>query len=183
MRRRDFGDTGELHQAHSKRKKNPAPESAQLARILDLVILPVAVKPRFGLVTSLGKSFRKASGMGVKPVIQTLNDDGHYVEYLTSTLFPYPGFVITNVEKGSDVLQPSRPDRWGPNSFFFFLMTKQLLNLCFREQLSTGLELRLMFSVALTLFSISEVVQSTCLPGHTPSSATISTRSSAPHSN
>lgn len=60
--------TGELQQAHSKGKKNPAPESAQLVGILDLAILPVAVKPRFGLVTrpreKLPESFRNGSETG-----------------------------------------------------------------------------------------------------------------------
>lgn len=42
MERRDLGGTGELQQSHSKGKK-PAPESAQLVGILDLVILPVLV--------------------------------------------------------------------------------------------------------------------------------------------
>lgn len=68
MRRRDFGGTGELQQAHSKGKKDPAPESAQLVGILNLAILPVAIKPRFGLVTSLREklpeSFRNESETG-----------------------------------------------------------------------------------------------------------------------
>lgn len=51
MERRDLGGTGELQQSHSKGKK-PAPESAQLVGILDLVILPVVVM----MVKSHGRS-------------------------------------------------------------------------------------------------------------------------------
>lgn len=41
--------------------------------------------------------------------------------------------MITNVKKGSDVLQPSRSDLWGPNSFwmtkrFFFMFQRAVVD-------------------------------------------------------